>query len=190
MTLDSASLGPWLPLLDEAPVALDEERVDLDLLAAWAQDGRVREIFVLLAHAPDLFSAIGRTISFHLNRSHLSAIDREQVILRTAYWCRSRYEVAQHYPIALAAGLSDDDIRSLLGDVSGAAGLIHRAVDELATLKRLSPQLMTELQETMSTEEILEMIFMVSSYWGIALAANSFVVPLDDGCVDLVASFS
>lgn len=40
----------------------------------------------------------------------LAATDRELLILRTAWLCRSRYEWGQHLQLGLAAGLRDDDI--------------------------------------------------------------------------------
>jgi alkylhydroperoxidase family enzyme len=94
-----------VPYLDAA----DLDEADRPLLA------RPINLFRGLAHSPDRlarFHAIGDWIR------HESEVDlrlRELAILQVGYLTRSHYEYAHHIRIGRDFGLSDDDIRLVLG---------------------------------------------------------------------------
>ena len=69
--------------------------------------GKILNIFRTLAHAPRALTAFLAWGNYILSkRNALTARDRELVILRTGYNCRSGYEWTQHKRIGLDCGLT------------------------------------------------------------------------------------
>ena len=104
------------------PVDLD--RLDADQRAALepflASDGgkvgggKILNIFRTLARAPKALTAFLGWGNYILSkRNALSPRDRELVILRTGYNCRSGYEWTQHKRIGLDSGLTADEIQRI-----------------------------------------------------------------------------
>ena len=72
--------------------------------------GRVLNIFRTLAHHPKLlrrWTVFGNHVLF---KSTLPPRERELIILRIGWLCRSEYEFGQHTRIGRQAGLTDDEI--------------------------------------------------------------------------------
>jgi len=86
------------------------ESVTGTLEALQGPDGQVLNIFATFARHPRLFKrwlALGGQL---LQGSELPARDRELLILRCGWNCRSDYEWGQHARIGASAGLSDEEI--------------------------------------------------------------------------------
>src|SRR5271156_5605277 len=86
------------------------ESVTGTLEALQGPDGQVLNIFATFARHPRLFKrwlALGGQL---LQGSELPARDRELLILRCAWHCRSDYEWGQHVRIAATAGISEEEI--------------------------------------------------------------------------------
>ena len=78
--------------------------------------GKILNIFRTLAHAPKALTAFLGWGNYILSKqSALSPRDRELVILRTGYNCRSGYEWTQHKRIGLDCGLTEDEIAREIG---------------------------------------------------------------------------
>ncbi|MEZ5766026.1 MAG: carboxymuconolactone decarboxylase family protein [Xanthobacteraceae bacterium] len=94
------------------PVPDDQLTADqAELLAPMQKSGRVLNIFRTLAAAPKAakgFLAWGNYILSR--RNDLPAREREIVIMRTGFLCKSGYEWTQHHRISLNAGLSEAEI--------------------------------------------------------------------------------
>jgi 4-carboxymuconolactone decarboxylase len=129
-----------------APVDLeaidDAQREALAVLTGNSRDatrsgGTVLNIFRTLVHAPKALTAFLGWGSYILSRSNsLSQRDRELVILRTGFNCRSGYEFTQHTRIGRDAGLSEAEIEAIKagpGDPgwSTADRALLRATDDL-----------------------------------------------------------
>jgi alkylhydroperoxidase family enzyme len=104
--------SPRLPLIDADP-----DVVGADLAATLSKsivrDGQALNIFLTLGHHPALlkrFNALGGAFLAH---GLLPAREREIVILRVGWNCRSVYEFGQHTVIGRDAGLTDAEIASL-----------------------------------------------------------------------------
>ena len=76
-------------------------------------DGPVLNIFRTLAQHPKLMKRWLVFGNHVLGRSSLPAREREIVILRIGWLCRSAYEWGQHVRMALGAGLSQAEIDSI-----------------------------------------------------------------------------
>jgi 4-carboxymuconolactone decarboxylase len=143
-------------------------------------------VFTTLARHPKLFAPWMMFARRLLVKAHLTAADRELLILRTAYNCRADYEWGQHTVLARHAGLSDVDIeRSLVGaDAPGwqdRQRLLLTAADELHRESAISDATWKGLSEHLSEKALIEVPVLVGHYVMLAYALNSFRVVPEDG---------
>src|SRR5205814_1096478 len=121
-------------------------------------------------------------------KSTLPAREREIVILRTGFLCRSGYEWTQHVPIGKDAGLSDAEIsRIKLGaDAPGwseADAVLLRATDDLHREQFITEPVWAELSRHFQERQRMDMVFTAGQYTQVSMLLNSFGVQLDDGQV-------
>ena len=75
---------------------------------------RVINIFRTLAHAPKALTRFQQWGAYVLSRRNsLPAREREIVILRTGFLCKSGYEFTQHTAIGMREGLTDEEIAAI-----------------------------------------------------------------------------
>lgn len=96
----------------------------------------VINIFRTLAHAPKALLRFNEWGGYVLSRRNdLPAREREIVVLRIGYLCRSGYEFTQHTRIGLDAGLTAAEIEAVKrgpdAGWSAADAALIRATDEL-----------------------------------------------------------
>src|SRR5580700_5012730 len=111
----------------------DEQR---EALEPMAQGGRVINIFRTLARAPKALTRFQQWGAYVLSRRNsLPAREREIVILRVGFLCKSGYEFTQHTRIGLNEGLSPEEIANIKRGAgagwSAADAALIRAADEL-----------------------------------------------------------
>ena len=175
---------------------VDLGRLDADQRAALAPflendsgkvgGGRVLNIFRTLAHAPRALTAFLGWGSYILSRRNaLPERDRELVILRTGYNCRSGYEWTQHKRIGLDCDLSEAEIERIKAgpDAEGWSDLdraMLRATDELtgqhfvtdATWAALAP---------LGDKGRMDLVFTVGQYTQVSMILNSFGIQVEEG---------
>ncbi len=150
------------------------------------RDGQVLNIYKTLARHPKLLKRWGVFGTHVLYKSTLPARDRELLILRTGWLCRSEYEWGQHVPIAKGCGITDEEIDRVT-EGPGAIGwdqsdgALLRAVDELLTDAFISDATWQMLSERFDTRQLIDIVFTVGQYHLIAMAMNTLGVQLDDG---------
>jgi 4-carboxymuconolactone decarboxylase len=118
--------------------------------------------------------------------STLPPRERELLILRTGWLCRAEYEWGQHVVFGKKAGLTDVEIARIKEgpDAPGWApfdATLLRAADELHADAFVSDQTWAALSERYNTEQLMDVVFAVGQYTLVAMALNSFGVPLDKG---------
>lgn len=158
-----------------------------ELLASLRRpDGSELNIFATLAHHPRLlkrWSAFGGVL---LYGGRLTDRDRELLILRTAWHCKAHYEWGQHVGIALAAGLSDQEIERV-ADGPDAAGwspedaTLLRAADELHADSRIGDATWAALAERFDEQQLIEVCMVVGQYHLVAFTLSSLGVEGEDG---------
>jgi 4-carboxymuconolactone decarboxylase len=114
--------------------------------------------------------------------------EREIVILRTGFLCRSGYEWTQHVPIARRAGLTDAEIARIKvgADAPGwseADAALLRAADDLHREQFITEPAWAELARHFGERQRMDMVFTVGQYTQVSMLLNSFGVQLDDGQV-------
>src|SRR5262245_41940500 len=69
--------------------------------------------FLTLAHNPEALTAFLAWGTYILRNNSLAPREREIVILRTGFLCRSGYEWTQHVAISLRGGMSQAEIENI-----------------------------------------------------------------------------
>jgi len=186
---DQADIPPRLAPL--APDAWsDEQRELLGPADAGKGLGRgVINVFATLVRHPKLFKRWSVFANHVMFKSTLVARDREILILRIAWACRSLYEWGQHVSMGRDAGLSAREIEQIklapdAGDWSARDRLLLMATDELKSQTCISDDTWAGLSAHYSEEQMLDIIFTVGQYNMLAMALNSLRVPLDEGAED------
>lgn len=157
-------------------------------LGAMIESGRpVLNIFRTMAVKPLALQRFLAWGSYILSKQNsLAARERELVILRTGWNCRSGYEWTQHVPIGQRAGLSDDEIARIKAgpDADGwsaADAAMLRAVDDLIGDFFISEAVWAALADHLSREQCMDLVYTVGQYTQVSMALNSFGVQLDSG---------
>lgn len=176
---------------------VDVDRLDADQAEALAPltsggrdiartGGRVLNIFRTLAHAPKALQSFLVWGSYILSRHNaLSPRNRELVILRTGYLCRSGYEWTQHHRIALDAGLGEAEIAAIQTGAdhpcwSPIDAAMLRATDELVRDHHVSDTSWAALSP-LGDKGRMDLVMTVGQYTQVSMMLNSFGVQLDPG---------
>lgn len=149
-------------------------------------DGEAVNILATLVRHPNLMRAWGRFGGHILGGSTLPAREREILILRIGWLCRSEYEFGQHTLIGKATGLTDEEIRRITvgPDAPGWAkedALLLRAADELHDDAFISDATWKALAERYDERQMIDIVFTVGQYNLVSMALNSLGVQLDAG---------
>jgi len=166
----------------------DEKR---DIFRGQQMRGNVQNIFKAMANHAKLakrWLVFGNHI---LSKSTLPPRDREILILRMGWLCQAPYEWGQHVHIGRRAGLSDQEMLNIKEgpDAEGWSELdqaLLNATDELHHDACISDATWAALQQSYTTEQVMDLVFTCGQYTMVSMALNSFGVPLDD---DLPANF-
>lgn len=169
------------PVSDPTP----EQKELSDGAQVTAPDGSPLNIFSTLAHNPKVlhrFNQMGGTL---LLGGSLPAREREIVILRVGWNCRSAYEFGQHTVIGHRAGLTDAEIAALAGgDLSGwpaeERALVDMA-DDLCSSDCVSEATWAALAGRWSEAELVELLVLAGFYRLVSGFLNSAGVALDPG---------
>jgi alkylhydroperoxidase family enzyme len=115
----------------------------------------------------------------------LPARDRELIILRTSWRCRSDYEWAHHTRIGLECGVTDPEIRRIttaeLDDWPAGDAELLSVVDDLLLAHRLTDQQWTGLAVRYGTTGAIEAVMLAGQYAMLAGLLNSAGTRVEPG---------
>ncbi|MFI8303003.1 carboxymuconolactone decarboxylase family protein [Streptomyces sp. NPDC085927] len=160
------------------PEALPEPLRSLD-------EGRIINLFKVLAHAPNAVEPIARVAAALLAAGGLGPVDRELVILTCAMRYESEYEWAQHVPLSRAAGVTDEQRAALRrGDHDAAAfSPAQRGLLRFAAAAADSPQVSDAVYAGASLhyddEQLVETLILVGFYFLVARVCTVVDVEID-----------
>jgi alkylhydroperoxidase family enzyme len=148
--------------------------------------GPVLNIFRTLVHAPKALSRFNTWGGYILSRRNdLPAREREIVILRTGFLCKSGYEWTQHTRIGLQSGLTEDEIARIKAGAeagwSPADAVLIRASDELHADQFITDATWAELRRHYSEKQCMDVVFTAAQYTQVSMFLNTFGVQLDEG---------
>lgn len=146
----------------------------------------VLNIFRTLVHAPKALTRFNDWGGYVLSRRNdLPAREREIVILRVGYLCKSGYEFTQHTRIGLQSGLTEAEIEAIKRGAdagwSPADAVLIRAADELHADQFVTDATWTELRKHWSEKQCMDVVFTVGQYTQVSMILNTFGVQLDAG---------
>jgi 4-carboxymuconolactone decarboxylase len=148
--------------------------------------GPVLNIFRTLARAPKALTRFNSWGGYILSRRNdLPAREREIVILRTGFLCKSGYEWTQHTRIGLQSGLTEDEIARLKQGAdagwSAADAVLIEATDELHADQFITDPTWAELRRHFSEKQAMDVVFTAGQYTQVSMMLNTFGVQLDEG---------
>ncbi|HEX3919240.1 MAG TPA: carboxymuconolactone decarboxylase family protein [Caulobacteraceae bacterium] len=164
----------------------DDELTEDQREALKPMGARPLNIFRTLARAPKALERFNAWGGYVLSRRNsLPAREREIVILRTGFLCKSGYEFTQHTRIGLEAGLSEAETANIKAGANAGwsapdAALI-RATDELVAGHFISDATWAELGRHFDDKQRMDVVFTTGQYTQVSMILNTFGVQLDAG---------
>ena len=148
--------------------------------------GPVLNIFRTLVNAPKALGRFNQWGGYVLSRRNdLPAREREIVILRTGYLCKSGYEFTQHTRIGLQSGLSEAEIGQIKAGPDAGWGAADKALiqasDELHADQFITDATWAELKQHFGEKACMDVVFTAGQYTQVSMMLNSFGVQLDAG---------
>jgi 4-carboxymuconolactone decarboxylase len=119
-----------------------------------------------------------------LSRPTLDPRLRELMILRVAWRTSAAYEWAQHLRLAARVGITPDEIDAIaLGAGADAWSTLEAdaltAVDQLIDGYCIAAPTWERLASQLDDRQLVELVFVVGTYTGLAMAFNSFGLEID-----------
>jgi 4-carboxymuconolactone decarboxylase len=155
-----------------------------------AGTGGASNVFLTLAKNPALFV---RWLAFSAEpytEGRLAPRQRELLILRTAWRCRSDYEWGQHVRMGRAAGLTEEEIGGIADHLDpwewpALDEALLRVVDELVADHAVAPSTWETLATHLDEPQLIEVLMVVGNYIGLAGFLNAVGVELEAGVAGL-----
>ena len=168
------------------PLRDDQLSTDQDEALKDFRPGPVLNIFRTLVNAPKALTRFNAWGGYVLSRRNdLPAREREIVILRIGYLCKSGYEWTQHHRIGLREGLSADEIARIKQGAdagwSAADAALIRASDELHADQFITDATWAALRAHFSEKQCMDVVFTAGQYTQVSMMLNTFGVQLDEG---------
>jgi 4-carboxymuconolactone decarboxylase len=171
---------------DDAKAALlaaFPEQVVARFVATGPDAAPVPNVLATLMHHPALAGPFLAYNQVLLQSPALDARWRELMILRVAWRTRSRYEWVQHARLAARLGITDDEIAAIADGAPLEWPPLERALldatDELVDHYCVADDTWKRLAEHLDEVQLVELVFVVGTYVGLAMAFNSFGLQID-----------
>jgi alkylhydroperoxidase family enzyme len=183
---DSARLTePRLSPLQE-PEWNDAQKEVLTPLKAYFSNGRVINVFTTVARNPNVLRSWISFAGYIASRSTLPARERELLMLRIGWLCKSEYEFGQHTLIGKRAGLTDEEILRITKgqDAPGWSDFdatLLRAVDELHRDAFITDATWKALSKQYNEQQLIDVVMTVGQYNLVSMTLNTLGVQLDPG---------
>jgi alkylhydroperoxidase family enzyme len=171
------------------PLVRAEQEPRVQEMLDWLRrdgDAQDANVFLTLARHPRLLKRWGAFSGTLLYRGELTPREREILVLRVGWLCRSTYEWGQHVPIGRAAGLTDEEIRQLAdgpdaGSFTDLERFLIAAADDLHRDCRIGDRAWDALAAHYDDKQLIEICMVVGQYHLVAFTLNSLGTPLDPG---------
>jgi 4-carboxymuconolactone decarboxylase len=142
----------------------------------------VPNVLGALMHHPTLAGPFLTYNNVLLRTPALEHRERELLILRVAWRTNAPYEWVQHVRIATGLGVTPEEIDAIGtddGSWSPLEALLLAATDQLIDYYRIGDATWAALAELLDERQLVELVFVVGTYTGLAMAFNSFGLQLD-----------
>jgi 4-carboxymuconolactone decarboxylase len=162
------------------PLDPDQVREDLrPLLATIVDNTGCPNVFYTMAHNPGILAKWLPLSSKLMSAGRLSARVREGAILRAAMRAACEYELSVHIGLAMAAGLTTEEVNSVVsgGDLASSlspleVACIH-AADDLDRDHRVCAATWEVLVAELPPSQLIELLILIGHYTMLAGVLNS-----------------
>jgi 4-carboxymuconolactone decarboxylase len=174
---------PRIKPLGESAWTADQQKL---IIKYKMPDGHFPNILTTLANHPKFLDKYLVMADYIAKESTLPPREREILILRTGWLCRSEFEMGWHTLIGKSAGLTNEEIKRIakgpkaVGWNSFEATLIL-AADELYYNTFITDATWNALAKRYNQQQLMDLVFTAGQYNFIAMFLNSFGVQLDEG---------
>ena len=173
---------PRVPPVDEA----DWNDAQKAAIGNAKMGGRTLNIFKTMANHPGLAKRWMVFANHIMGKSSITLRDREIVILRMGWLCKSGYEWGQHVLIGLQCDMSKEEIEQVKTGAESSVWsdnerLLLKATDELHDDAFISESTWQGLSKHYDTEQLMDIVFTAGQYNLVSMALNTLGVQLDEG---------
>jgi alkylhydroperoxidase family enzyme len=149
-------------------------------------NGRFPNIFTTLANHPKYFEKYMVISTYIARESTLPAREREILMLRIGWLCRSEYEFGQHMLSGKRAGLTDKEIKRIMEGPKAAGwdpfdATLVLVVDELYYDAFITDVSWNALAKRYNQQQLMDVVATVGQYNSLSMLLNSVGVQLDEG---------
>jgi alkylhydroperoxidase family enzyme len=158
------------------------------LLATGDDAMAVPNVLGTLMHHPALSGPFLAYNNVLLRKPTLEHRQRELLILRVAWRTNAPYEWVQHVRIATGLGVTPDEIEAIGSGAEVWSPLeaeLLAAADQLIDRYRIDDATWAGLAQQLDERQLVELVFVVGTYTGLAMAFNSFGLQLDPELRDI-----
>lgn len=150
------------------------------------KDGRIMNVFTTLARNAKMAEKYFSFTRYILFESSIPFREREILILRIGWLCRSEYEFGQHTRVAKRAGLTDDEILRITSGPDDPAwdpfeAALLTAVDELYTDAFITDDTWNTLAKRYNENQLIDLIMTIGQYNLVSMFLNTAGVQRDQG---------
>ena len=176
---------PRIEPLAESELNAEQQKL-LNPLRVPELGGRIINVNYILANHPKLEERYLSFAMYILTESTLPQREREILILRIGWLCRSEYEFGQHTRVGKSAGLTDGEIRRITEGPKAPGwdpfdATLLQAVDELHADTFITDATWNALAKRYNQQQLMDVVATVGWYNLISMFLNSFGVQLDEG---------
>jgi 4-carboxymuconolactone decarboxylase len=153
-----------------------------------ARDPMNFDIIGVLARHPKMARVFMGYNAFLLQRGELPLRLRELAVLRLAHARRSAFFWGEHFRVATAGGLPEEDITRLArgnDDFDGVDRLVLVATDEMIAEGRAKPETWRRLVADLGTHQAMELVFVLGTYSMLAMACDTWALTPPPGSAKL-----
>ncbi len=155
-----------------------------EVMQRFTDAGEPKNIFKTVIRHPKLLKRWMVFANHILGKSSLPERERELIILRIGWLCRSGYEWSQHVEIGLRCGLKEAEIEQIKEGAANAQWsdvdkALLQATDELFNDAFITDETWAELNKNFSEEQLMDIVFTVGNYNLVSMALNTLGVQLE-----------
>jgi alkylhydroperoxidase family enzyme len=157
------------------------------ILNPWKRpDGSVVNVFTTMANHPKFMDSWNPFGLYILRESTLPPREREILILRMGWLCRSEYEFGRHRIVGRSVGLTDEEINRIMEGPKAAGwdafdATLLRATDELYYDAFITDATWNALAKRYNQQQLVDVVATVGLYSLVSMLLNSFGVQLEEG---------
>ena len=149
-------------------------------------DGSILNLYPTLARNPKMADRFLTFASYILRESSLPPREREILILRIGWLCRSEYEFGQHTLVGKAVGLTSEEITRITEGPDAPGwdpfdATLLRAVDELHADAFIGDATWNALSNRYNETQLMDLVLTVGDYNMISMYLNTVGVQLEQG---------